>query len=109
VKRTATELKRPDVARRTRFVTNRLKFRRSRGVSDASEPARLVLESTSMSIDRWIRLVAGTFVLVSLALAHYVSPWFLLFTTFVGANLLQSSLTSWCPLTYILRGLGVRG
>ena len=61
-----------------------------------------------MTIERWIRLVAGTFVLVSLALAHFVSPWFLLFTTFVGANLLQSALTGWCPLTYILRALGVR-
>jgi Protein of unknown function (DUF2892) len=62
-----------------------------------------------MTIERWIRFVAGTFVLASLGLAHYVSPWFLLMTAFVGANLLQSSLTNWCPLTYILRALGVEG
>ena len=60
-----------------------------------------------MSIERWIRLVAGTFVLASLALAHFVSPWFLLMTVFVGANLFQSALTDWCPLTYVLRALGV--
>ena len=60
-----------------------------------------------MTIERWIRFFAGTFILTSLGLAHYVSPWFLLMTAFVGANLLQSSLTNWCPLTYILRALGV--
>lgn len=61
-----------------------------------------------MNIERWIRLIAGALVLVSLALAHFVSPWFLLFTTFVGANLFQSALTNFCPLTYILRALHVR-
>ena len=61
-----------------------------------------------MTIDRWIRFFAGSFVLVSLALAHFVSPWFLLLTAFVGANLLQSSLTGFCPLTLVLRALGVR-
>jgi hypothetical protein len=60
-----------------------------------------------MTIERWIRFVAGTFVLVSLALAQLVSPWFLMMTAFVGANLLQSSLTSFCPLTYLLKALGV--
>jgi hypothetical protein len=59
-----------------------------------------------MTIERWIRFAAGTFVLASLVLAHFVSPWFLLFTSFVGANLLQSSLTNVCPLTYLLRALG---
>jgi hypothetical protein len=61
-----------------------------------------------MTIERWIRFFAGSFVLVSLALAHFLSPWFLLMTVFVGANLLQSSLTSVCPLAYLLRVLGVR-
>jgi hypothetical protein len=73
------------------------------------EVGTLGASEVSMSVDRWIRLVAGLFVLASLALGHYVSPWFLLFTTFVGANLFQSALTNWCPLTYVLRGLGVRG
>ncbi|HEY5373669.1 MAG TPA: DUF2892 domain-containing protein [Polyangiaceae bacterium] len=61
-----------------------------------------------MTIERWIRLVAGSLVLISLALAHFVSPRFLLMTAFVGANLLQSSLTGFCPLTYLLRALGAR-
>ena len=61
-----------------------------------------------MTMDRWIRLFAGLFVLTSLALALAVSHWFLLLTAFVGMNLLQSSLTGFCPLTVILRRFGVR-
>jgi hypothetical protein len=49
-----------------------------------------------------VRRVAGIFVLVSLALGYWVSPWFYLFTTFVGLNLLQSSFTKWCPLEKVL-------
>jgi len=45
-----------------------------------------------------IRRLAGIFVLVSLALGYWVSPWFFLFIAFVGLNLLQSSLTKWCPM-----------
>jgi hypothetical protein len=45
-----------------------------------------------------VRRVAGTFVLVSLALGYWASPWFFLFTAFVGLNLLQSSFTRWCPM-----------
>jgi len=45
-----------------------------------------------------VRRVAGSFVLASLALGYWVSPWFFLFTAFVGLNLLQSSFTKWCPL-----------
>jgi hypothetical protein len=58
-------------------------------------------------MDRKIRLVAGTFVLLSLALAHWVSPWWLLFTAFVGVNLLQSALTGWCLMEDILRWTGI--
>ncbi len=61
-----------------------------------------------MTMERWIRLFAGSFVLISLGLAHFVSPWFLLLTLFVGANLFQSSLTGFCPLTFVLRAFGVR-
>ena len=50
-----------------------------------------------------IRRIAGTFVLASLALAHWISTWFLLFTAFVGLNLLQSSFTKWCLLEDMLR------
>lgn len=56
-----------------------------------------------MSIERMVRGFAGTFILVSLLLAHYESPNWLWFTAFVGANLLQSSLTRWCLLERILR------
>ncbi|GAB3030389.1 DUF2892 domain-containing protein [Oleiagrimonas citrea] len=61
-----------------------------------------------MNIDRVVLAFAGTVVLVSVALAHFVSPWWLLLTLFVGANLLQSSFTGFCPLAMILRKLGVR-
>jgi len=60
-----------------------------------------------------VRLFAGAFILVSLALGIpgsplYVSTWWLAFTAFVGANLLQSAVTRWCPLEIILRKLGVQ-
>jgi predicted CDP-diglyceride synthetase/phosphatidate cytidylyltransferase len=61
-----------------------------------------------MSIERWIRIIAGSFILISLALAHWVSPWWLLFTAFVGLNLLQSGFTCWCLMEDILRKLGVK-
>lgn len=59
-----------------------------------------------MTIERLIRMIAGTFILASLALAHWVNPNWLWFTAFVGANLLQSSLTGWCLMEDILRKLG---
>lgn len=61
-----------------------------------------------MIVERWIRLIAGSFVLVSLLLAHFVSPHWLWFTAFVGANLFQSALTRWCMMETILKRLGVR-
>jgi hypothetical protein len=61
-----------------------------------------------MTINRYLFLIAGTFILLSVALAHFVSPWFLVFTAFVGANMLQSAFTRWCPMMSILRRLGVR-
>ena len=54
-----------------------------------------------------IRRVAGTFVLASLALGYWVSPYWLLFTAFVGLNLLQSSFTKWCLMEDILRKAGI--
>ena len=61
-----------------------------------------------MTLERWIRLVAGTFVLMSLILSRVHSHYWFLFTAFVGLNLLQSSLTRWCLMEDILRKLGVR-
>lgn len=60
-----------------------------------------------MSLERWIRAIAGTFVIVSVALAWLQSPAWLLFTLFVGANLLQSAFTGFCPMETMLRKLGV--
>ncbi|MSR21600.1 MAG: DUF2892 domain-containing protein [Gemmatimonadetes bacterium] len=54
-----------------------------------------------------IRAIAGTFVLVSLALGYFLSPYWLLFTAFVGLNLLQSSLTKWCLMEDILKKAGI--
>ena len=50
-----------------------------------------------------IRRFAGVFILGSVALGYYVSPYWFLLTTFVGLNLLQSSFTNWCPLEIILK------
>ena len=59
------------------------------------------------SIDEWLRGIAGTFVLASLALGYLVHPAFFLFTAFVGLNLLQSAFTRTCPMMTFLRKLGV--
>lgn len=61
-----------------------------------------------MSVDRMVMAFAGSFILVSLALAHWHSPYWLWFTAFVGANLLQSAFTGFCPLAIILKKLGVK-
>ncbi|HYL80049.1 MAG TPA: DUF2892 domain-containing protein [Candidatus Acidoferrum sp.] len=61
-----------------------------------------------MTLERWIRLIAGTFIMLSLVLSRLHSPYWLLFTAFVGLNLFQSSLTRWCLMEDILRKLGVR-
>lgn len=61
-----------------------------------------------MTVERTLRLIAGAFVLASVALGYYVSPYYLLFTGFVGLNLLQSAFTNWCPMMTILRKAGLR-
>ncbi|UCH83399.1 MAG: DUF2892 domain-containing protein [Candidatus Latescibacterota bacterium] len=61
-----------------------------------------------MAMERYVRAVAGSFVLVSLILARVHSPYWLFFTAFVGLNLLQSAFTGFCPLVNILRKLGVQ-
>lgn len=61
-----------------------------------------------MTINEWLRLIAGFFVMVSVALGVLVSPWFLAFTAFVGLNLFQSAFTRWCPMISVLRALKVR-
>ena len=61
-----------------------------------------------MTLERWIRLIAGSFVLLSLALSQIHSVYWLWFTAFVGANLLQSALTRWCLMEDILRKMGIQ-
>jgi hypothetical protein len=60
-----------------------------------------------MTVNEYLRAMAGLFVVASLVLGHLVSPYFYLFTAFVGLNLLQSAFTRWCPAMSILRALGV--
>jgi hypothetical protein len=59
-----------------------------------------------MTVERYLRLIAGSFVMLSVALGYYVNPAWFLFTAFVGLNLFQSAFTNWCPMMTILRKLG---
>jgi len=61
-----------------------------------------------MTVDRYLRLIAGFFVLLSVALGYWVNPYWFLFTAFVGLNLFQSAFTNWCPMMAILRKAGVK-
>ena len=60
-----------------------------------------------MTVERALRLIAGFFVMLSVALGYYVNPAWFLFTAFVGLNLFQSAFTNWCPMMTFLRKLGV--
>ncbi|MFZ5801783.1 MAG: YgaP family membrane protein [Candidatus Omnitrophota bacterium] len=62
-----------------------------------------------MSIERWIRVIAGIFILASVVLGAFVHKAWLFFTAFVGLNLFQSAFTGWCPMEGILKRLGVKG
>lgn len=67
----------------------------------------LVAWRFKMTIEKYIRILAGSFILISLALAIWVSPWWLIWTAFVGVNLIQSAFTNWCPAEMLLKKLGV--
>ncbi len=60
-----------------------------------------------MTMENAIRILAGTLVLASLALAHWLSEWWLLLAVFVGTNLIQSAFTGFCPAEMVLKRLGV--
>ncbi len=60
-----------------------------------------------MNLDRAVMAFAGVMILVSLLLTQFVSPWFWLFTAFIGVNLLQASVTGFCPAAIVFRRLGV--
>lgn len=68
-----------------------------------NNPKRLKI----MRLENAIRILAGTIVLLSVALTHFVHPNWLWLTVFVGANLIQSALTGFCPAETILRRLGI--
>ena len=59
-----------------------------------------------MKVDQAVLAFAGVMVLASVALAHFVSPWWLLLTAFVGANLVQSAFTGFCPAAMVFKRLG---
>jgi hypothetical protein len=61
-----------------------------------------------MTVHQLLRMIAGAFVLISLALGYYVDQRWFLFTGFVGLNLFQSAFTNWCPMMTILKKLGFR-
>ena len=60
-----------------------------------------------MNLDRAVMAFAGVMILLSAALVYFVSPWWLLFTAFIGLNLLQASFTGFCPAAMIFRKLGL--
>jgi hypothetical protein len=61
-----------------------------------------------MSIERGLRLIAGSFILLSVVLAVYLSHFWLVLTLFVGLNLVQSAFTNWCPMVWLLSKAGLR-
>ena len=61
-----------------------------------------------MTIDRSVLLFAGVMVLLSVALTLWVSQWFVLFTVFIGLNLIQSSITGFCPAASLFKRLGIK-
>jgi len=60
-----------------------------------------------MNVERYLRMIAGAFVMASVALGYWVHPAWFLFTGFVGLNLFQSSFTNWCPMMTFLKKAGV--
>ena len=61
-----------------------------------------------MSVEQGLRMIAGAFVVISVAVGLWVSPWFLAFTAFVGLNLFQSGFSNWCPMMCVLRRAGIK-
>ncbi len=59
-----------------------------------------------MTVERYLRLIAGSFVLLSVVLGYFHSAYWFLFTGFVALNLIQSAFTNWCPMMTFLRRLG---
>lgn len=79
--------------------------------SDKERTARLRQDGRKgdnpMTINRYLRMIAGFFIMLSVLLAHLHTPYWLFFTAFVGLNLFQSAFSNWCPMITLLRRLGV--
>lgn len=78
-------------------------------MSAPASDLRTQAPSRGMNLDRGVLALAGALTLVSVLLVALVSSWWLLLTAFVGLNLLQSSITGFCPAAVILRRFGVQG
>jgi len=61
-----------------------------------------------MTVNRYLRMIAGFFIMLSVALGYLHSPYWYFFTAFVGLNLFQSAFSDWCPMITLLRKIGVR-
>ena len=61
-----------------------------------------------MTVENGVRIFAGTMILISVALVYFVSPWWLIFTAFIGIQLIQSAFTGFCPPSFVLRKLGFK-
>ncbi len=73
-------------------------------------PARVQIffkKRFTMIVEDLVHMIAGLFILISLALGTYLNPYFYLFTAFVGANLFQSEISKFCPLAFILKKMTV--
>lgn len=61
-----------------------------------------------MTVERYLRMISGFFIVLSLSLGYWVSPYWYLFTAFVGLNLFQSAFTNWCPMMTFLKKFGAK-
>lgn len=61
-----------------------------------------------MTVENGVRIFAGTMILISVALVYFISPWWLLFTAFIGIQLIQSAFTGFCPPSFFLRKFGFK-
>lgn len=61
-----------------------------------------------MRVEEALRMIAGIFIMISVALGVWVNPWWFAFTAFVGLNLFQSAFTKWCPMMAILKKAGLK-
>ncbi len=82
-------------------------YSRHRQGAAAERTTAHLFEEIGMTVDRYLRMIAGFFVMLSLALGHYVHPYFYFFTAFVGLNLFQSAFSNWCLMKTMLLKLGI--